>query len=661
MPTFDQRHAHRRPAIDRLEGRRLLAIVAGELPALYVNAGGPTYVDGNGRTFVNRDAAFTGGQPFSLALSTSIGGTLDDTLFRTGLVGSDIRFDVNVPDGNYALFVEFASIDPADEAGANVFDVFAEGVSVVDDVDPFVIGGGAAHVAGAVHADVTVDDGALNVQLLAGQGEAIVSAIALVPRDTPADVAPYDRDNSSEVSRSVTAMSFARAFIQGVHLYMLNNRGRLPADLATLLRDDYVEPAFAVSPRSATGLVRGVMNAIERSAWATNADDYLYVGAGLTWRDLDASTPLIYENPTSTAGDLAVAFGDGHVELVPRATAGEWFDFDPNVAPTNAAPPPQTLPVDPLVQASRENLRIIDEALRHYADGNRGKLPTSLGKLSVSGTNNPLTLATFFDPREPGQTVPPESASWTVEQKAAWIDANSDYVLLGAGQATYANDLRLYAKPLAPGAPYLVSYSTGEVRMLEHRWGDELIAANTAPVVTAMSYDVDANAVVVTYSEPVALDETPWNDVRLTRDGETYVDADAMRTLNSDGRTVTTRFAALPDGNYQAVTHWATVRDEHDRYTSGSTTIGFAALVGDLDGDRVVGFDDLLTLAQRYGTSGATYSQGNLNRDEAGLIDMDDLLVLARQYGKSIAGPIVTLGTNQSTTVRRRATDLTTI
>jgi len=55
---------------------------------------------------------------------------------------------------------------------------------------------------------------------------------------------------------------------------------------------------------------------------------------------------------------------------------------------------------------------------------------------------------------------------------------------------------------------------------------------------------------------------------------------------------------------------------------------------GDLNLDGKVGFDDLLTLAQHYGTTGATLATGDLNHD--GVVTFDDLLVLAQNYGQSL-------------------------
>jgi len=77
-------------------------------------------------------------------------------------------------------------------------------------------------------------------------------------------------------------------------------------------------------------------------------------------------------------------------------------------------------------------------------------------------------------------------------------------------------------------------------------------------------------------------------------------------------------------GNFVAATDLALALDD----------ITLNALIpGDVNGDGKVGFDDLLILAQHYGTpSGATLPTGDLNGD--GKVDFADLLILAQHYGQ---------------------------
>lgn len=63
-------------------------------------------------------------------------------------------------------------------------------------------------------------------------------------------------------------------------------------------------------------------------------------------------------------------------------------------------------------------------------------------------------------------------------------------------------------------------------------------------------------------------------------------------------------------------------------------TVDYKTLAGDVNLDSVVDFDDLLPLAQNYGTTtGATWAQGDF--DLNGTVDFTDLLTLAQNYSSS--------------------------
>lgn len=65
------------------------------------------------------------------------------------------------------------------------------------------------------------------------------------------------------------------------------------------------------------------------------------------------------------------------------------------------------------------------------------------------------------------------------------------------------------------------------------------------------------------------------------------------------------------------------------------TLRGRVALGGDADYSNSVDFDDLLAVAQNYGSAATAWTAGNFNDDSA--VDFDDLLVLAANYGTSAA------------------------
>lgn len=105
----------------------------------------------------------------------------------------------------------------------------------------------------------------------------------------------------------------------------------------------------------------------------------------------------------------------------------------------------------------------------------------------------------------------------------------------------------------------------------------------------------------------------------------------------------------LPDARYRLQIVSAGITNTAGTPLPGSTTLfDFHALSGDANRDGRVDFDDLLLVAQNYGTSGKTFSQGNFSYDAAGMVDFDDLLLIAQRYGT------VLLGTDLHANPRRR-------
>ena len=119
-----------------------------------------------------------------------IAGTEDDALYHSSAwhpKGLDHRFDV--ADGLYLVKLHFAEVWPGAFAeGRRVFDVRAEGSLIDDDLDVFREAGGrdAALVKGHL---VSVDDGALDLELVAGVQNPSLNAIELFRlADRPAEV-----------------------------------------------------------------------------------------------------------------------------------------------------------------------------------------------------------------------------------------------------------------------------------------------------------------------------------------------------------------------------------------------------------------------------------------------------------------------------------------
>lgn len=91
----------------------------------------------------------------------------------------------------------------------------------------------------------------------------------------------------------------------------------------------------------------------------------------------------------------------------------------------------------------------------------------------------------------------------------------------------------------------------------------------------------------------------------------------------------------LPDGDYTASLGTNAVQDAAGN-GNAATSSSFFVLRGDANRDRVVSFADLLIVAQSYGQSGKTFSQGNFDYDAAGNVGFSDLLILGQSYSSTL-------------------------
>jgi prepilin-type processing-associated H-X9-DG protein len=108
------------------------------------------------------------------------------------------------------------------------------------------------------------------------------------------------------------------------------------------------------------------------------------------------------------------------------------------------------------------NERQIGQGLLLYANENKGKYPDDLGTLMKS---EELTPEVFLCPTR-GETMPPEVAQMTPDQKVAWVNEHSDYLYLGKGQTSSAPADRIivYEKPDAHNGDGMnILYGDGHV------------------------------------------------------------------------------------------------------------------------------------------------------------------------------------------------------
>lgn len=161
------------------------------------------------------ETGFTGGTAAST--STNIVGTADDALYQTERYG-DFTYSTALPPGRYEVTLKLSE-NYWGSPGQRVFDVTAEGQTVLDDLD-IRAEAGATFVPLDKSFTVAVTDGTLNLAFQSVVDNAKVGALSIVPlRDTGE---PYESTVTAGVP---SGYSLAGASIPGLVLAQDYNRG----------------------------------------------------------------------------------------------------------------------------------------------------------------------------------------------------------------------------------------------------------------------------------------------------------------------------------------------------------------------------------------------------------------------------------------------------
>ncbi|GJM20401.1 MAG: hypothetical protein DHS20C15_03160 [Planctomycetota bacterium] len=155
---------------------------------LFVNAGSTFVVDGMGQFWID-DTHFTGGiERFG---SDPIAGAFDQAVVSTHRRATNFSYALPLPDGDFEVTLHFA--ETVHEAnGLRVFDVTAEGVLVVDDLDLHAAAGhDVAHSESFV---VNIADGVLDLEFDASVHEAMLAGIEIRRQFAQLEVTPAALD-----------------------------------------------------------------------------------------------------------------------------------------------------------------------------------------------------------------------------------------------------------------------------------------------------------------------------------------------------------------------------------------------------------------------------------------------------------------------------------
>ena len=145
-----------------------------------VNVGGPEYLGIDGTPYAAEESV-SGGE---VGTMETVKGTQDAFLYRTYRVG-DVKIAHPLPDGTYDITFHFAEPDDIG-GGERLFDAFAEGKRVINDLDVMLFRDGKIESALTVTApNVVVADGELNIDFEASVDQPTLSALVVRSKNRP--------------------------------------------------------------------------------------------------------------------------------------------------------------------------------------------------------------------------------------------------------------------------------------------------------------------------------------------------------------------------------------------------------------------------------------------------------------------------------------------
>jgi len=184
---------------------------SGESQCIYINAGGPDYLDPDGVTWVKDTGFYNTGSKHST--DAAIYNTNKPDLYQSERYASEMRYEIETSNAEYIVRLHFAEIyDKAFKEGARVFDVFIEGELVADNLDVYKEAGDGNTAYILVTTDVIVSDGSLTVDFVGVQQKAKISAIEIckVTDGSPAPSASPSESPSESPSKAPTFSEYRR-------------------------------------------------------------------------------------------------------------------------------------------------------------------------------------------------------------------------------------------------------------------------------------------------------------------------------------------------------------------------------------------------------------------------------------------------------------------
>ena len=191
------------------------------------------------------------------------------------------------------------------------------------------------------------------------------------------------------------------------------------------------------------------------------------------------------------------------------------------------------------------------------------------------------------------------------------------------------------------GRPDVLSADTDD--LIVHLNVGPPVDDTTPPTVTGV-FDVDAAKpqVRLRFSEDVAASLSPLDFVFVNSTTGESINPNAV-DLDYDAATNVATFSfpglpggMLPDGAYVATLAAASVTDSAGNPLQQPFVFTFDVLAADFTRDRAVDLADFTVLANNFGKSGRTFTQGDANYD--GRVDLADFTILANRFGAGTGG-----------------------
>ena len=229
--------------------------------SIYINAGGGAYTATDGTEY-QADQFFNNGKVFSESLA--IANTADDALYQTERYDANLSYSIPAPNGSYLLQLHFAEIfNGAFQNGTRVFDIVAEGNTLLDNFDIHATAGAATAIIQTFN--VNVSDGSLDINLVASADNAKLSALALIPAATQFNLSPtaYHFQSTALLDTVAHTFNLFNGTAQSVTVDSINIKGSEAADFSSSLSSGFIVPAgqqsnFSVSfhPQNQSPVVR---------------------------------------------------------------------------------------------------------------------------------------------------------------------------------------------------------------------------------------------------------------------------------------------------------------------------------------------------------------------------------------------------------------------